>query len=97
MNHGPICQWPCWTLRRLGFDEHADRVIEVGIVICKYGILKSRNRWLVNPGRPIPAESTAVHGIKDADVASAPSFKAIAPAVTALMSRAIPAAYNAGV
>lgn len=34
--------------------------------------------WLVNPGRPIPAESTEVHGIKDADVANAPLFLDIA-------------------
>ena len=33
----------------------------------------------VNPGRPIPAGATAVHGITDADVAAAPPFAAIAP------------------
>lgn len=40
----------------------------------------SRDSWqsLVNPGMPIPAEATAVHGIRDADVADAPRLEAIA-------------------
>lgn len=31
--------------------------------------------WLVNPGRPIPAETSAIHHIVDEDVIDAPSFR----------------------
>ncbi len=34
---------------------------------------------LINPGRPIPYEATAIHGIRDADVRDAPSMAVIAP------------------
>lgn len=38
---------------------------------------------LVDPGGPIPAAATAIHGIADADVRGAPSFAAVAPAIDA--------------
>jgi len=38
------------------------------------GTLGDRMRTLINPGWPIPPEATDVHGIGDADVASAPLF-----------------------
>jgi DNA polymerase III epsilon subunit-like protein len=51
---------------------------------------------LVNPGRPIPARATDVHGITDADVAAAPSMASIAPTLRRLCSGAIVVAHNAG-
>ncbi len=47
----------------------------------------------VNPGIPIPAASTAVHHITDADVANAPTFKELAPRI-AIPSDAILCGYN---
>ncbi len=47
----------------------------------------------VNPGIPIPAASTAVHHITDADVANAPTFKEFAPRI-AIPSDAILCGYN---
>ena len=36
---------------------------------------------LVNPGIPIPADATAIHGTSDTDVADSPSFPALWPLV----------------
>lgn len=45
---------------------------------------------LVNPGVPIPAAATRIHGIADADVADAPAFGEILPELTrALTGRRI--------
>jgi DNA polymerase-3 subunit epsilon len=77
-----------------GRDAAADRVIEVGIVVGCGGETKSKG-WLINPGRPIPQESTAVHGITDADVEGKPLFADVAPEIIAFVGHAIPAAYNA--
>ena len=35
----------------------------------------------INPEMPIPAESSAVHGIYDADVADCPTFKEVAKSI----------------
>ena len=35
----------------------------------------------INPERPIPADSTAVHGITDADVADSPTFRQVAQTI----------------
>jgi DNA polymerase-3 subunit epsilon len=47
------------------------------VVVTEQGI---GERWesLVNPGRAIPADATAIHGINDAMVATAPSPSVIA-------------------
>lgn len=49
----------------------------------------------INPGIPIEAGAAAVHGITDADVASAPPWVEIGPLVLAAIGDRIPVAYNA--
>jgi DNA polymerase III epsilon subunit-like protein len=58
-----------------GLDPRADAVVEVAWAILRGdGTILSDGATLINPGRPIPAEATRVHGIHDRDVASAPSL-----------------------
>jgi DNA polymerase-3 subunit epsilon len=78
-----------------GRDPSNDRIIELGIVIGRGGIIVERFGWLIHPGRPIPPESSAIHGITDADVAGKPAFAEIAEEIVARLRAAIPAAYNA--
>jgi len=49
---------------------------------------------LVKPTRPIPAEATSVHGISDADVASAPTFAEIAPKLARAILGKVLVIYN---
>jgi DNA polymerase-3 subunit epsilon len=78
-----------------GRDPAGDRIVEIGVVIGRGGVVQRRHGWLVNPGRPIPKESSDVHGIKDADVADKPPFAAIVGELAEALRGAIPAAYNA--
>ncbi len=78
-----------------GRDAQIDRLVEVGIVIGRGGVIVERKSWLINPGVPIPAETSAIHGIKDEDVADKPSFADVAHEILAALGEAIPAAYNA--
>src|SRR6202050_4535235 len=78
-----------------GRDASVDRVVEIGIAVARHGIVTARYNWLLNPGIPIPAEVTAIHGIKDEDVKESPRFEAVAHEVAAALSGCIPAAYNA--
>jgi DNA polymerase III subunit epsilon len=50
---------------------------------------------LINPGRPIPAEATAIHGITDAHVADAPRFADIYPRLLDVVAGKTIVAYNA--
>lgn len=72
-----------WTLQRplaffdletTGTDIMRDRIIEIGIVRWNPDGTEEERRYLLNPERPIPKESTAIHGISDADVADQPTF-----------------------
>src|SRR5579859_3694867 len=78
-----------------GKDPSSDRVIEVGIAIAREGRIVERRNWLVNPGCPIPAESSEVNKITDELVKDAPPFAAVAAEIAALLEGCVPAAYNA--
>jgi DNA polymerase III subunit epsilon len=78
-----------------GRDPSVDRLIEVGIVLGMTGDVVERRSWLIHPGRPIPKETSAVHGITDADVEGKPPFADVAAEILACLAKAIPAAYNA--
>jgi DNA polymerase III subunit epsilon len=65
-------------LETTGTDTQTDRIVEVGVVkINPDGQSDARCRR-VNPGVPIPAAASAVHGIYDSDVAEQPRFDQIA-------------------
>jgi len=78
-----------------GRDAGIDRVIELGIVVGRGGVVIDRKNWLINPGIPIPAQATEVHGIKDEDVKDAPAFGAVAQDIAQALRGRVPAAYNA--
>jgi DNA polymerase-3 subunit epsilon len=78
-----------------GRDAAHDRVIEVGIVVGRGGEIVARYNWLLNPGMSIPQEAREVHGITDEQVASAPTFDAVAHEIADALRGRVPAAYNA--
>jgi DNA polymerase-3 subunit epsilon len=78
-----------------GRDAQADRLVEVGIVLGLKGRVTDRQSWLINPGRPIPKETSAIHGITDDQVANEKSFAEVAQEIVDTLRNAIPAAYNA--
>jgi DNA polymerase-3 subunit epsilon len=60
------------------------RIIEIAVLKVyptsggPHGIESVDETWLINPGEPIPADATAVHGFDDASVAEAPHFGDVA-------------------
>ena len=72
-------------LETTGTDVRADRIVEVAVLTAYPGGTAVSFVRRVNPGRPIPAAASAVHGITDADVAAAPAFAAVAPEVFAAL------------
>ena len=52
-----------------GTHPHSDRIVELSIFKVQPDGSKDYRSHRVNPGKPIPAETTAVHGITDEAVA----------------------------
>lgn len=67
-----------FDLETTGTDPAKDKIVEISLVRVDPGGGRTTITRRVNPGRPIPAEATAVHGIRDADVAAAPLFRELA-------------------
>lgn len=72
-----------FDLETTGVNTAKDRIVE----ICVVKALPSRDggpgdlvvkTYRVNPGVPIPLETSLIHGIYDEDIKDAPSFKSIA-------------------
>lgn len=78
-----------------GRDPSVDRIVEIACVTWRGGRVEARHTWLLNPGRPIPAEAIEVHGIRDEDVQDKPSFTAIVPELLNALAGFVPVAYNA--
>jgi DNA polymerase-3 subunit epsilon len=78
-----------------GFSPAADRVVEIGCAEVYGDQVVARWSTLVNPGRGIPAEATAIHGITDTMVACAPSLKAALKHARRLCRGRIVAAHSA--
>lgn len=69
-----------------GTKPESDRVIEVAVVRRGQSGGRASFRWLVNPQRPIPRESTDVHHITDDDVVGAPSFAMVCSEIAETIS-----------
>ena len=64
-----------------GTNPHSDRVVELSILKIHPNGNEEYKSHRANPGIPIPASATAVHGITDTDVAGEPEFRQYAKSV----------------
>ncbi len=64
-----------FDIESTGLNPRTDRVIELAVVRLDPGGGRTERTWLLNPGVPIPVESTAIHGITDEMVRDAPRFE----------------------
>lgn len=62
----PLC---FFDLETTGVNVSKDKIVEISILKVFPSGNQESYTWLVNPRIPIPAETTAIHGISDEDVA----------------------------
>jgi exodeoxyribonuclease X len=62
-----------------GLDPVTDRIVEIGYCNLKDGVVGESRGTLVDPGRPIPPEASAIHHITDADVEGYKKLEDITP------------------
>ena len=67
-----------FDLETTGVKVGTDRIVQIAIVKLMPDGARQQYETLVNPGIPIPPESTRIHGITDLDVAMAPCLEDIA-------------------
>ena len=67
-----------FDLETTGINITTDRIVEISALKVAINGNEEVKTYRVNPEMPIPAESTAVHGISDDDIKDAPTFKEIA-------------------
>lgn len=79
-----------------GLDAETDRILEIGLAAFTDGGHLTSKNWLVNPTIPVPAESSAVHGITDEMLAGQPRFEEVWSEVREMLEGRIPVAYNHG-
>ena len=83
-----------FDLETTGVDPATDRIVEMGFIkLMPDGTREAKERR-INPERPIPPASTAIHGITDADVADCPAFRQVARSLYAWLEGCDLAGYN---
>lgn len=94
MSDGPIeinrPRIVAFDIESTGTNPETDRIVELCLATPEGRFRVFR----VNPGVPIPPEATAIHGIRDADVAREPPFAAIAAQVQSWVEGAVLLGYN---
>ncbi len=83
-----------FDLETTGIDVAVDRIVEISYLKIYPNGNEESKTIRVNPGIPIPAKATSIHGIKDEDVKDAPSFKEIAKNLAAVFEGCDFAGYN---
>lgn len=84
-----------FDIETTGLNVSSDRILEISILKIHLDGGEEQKTWRVNPGIPIPAQSTSFHGITDEDLKNAPYFKEIAKEVSVFLNGCDLAGYNA--
>jgi DNA polymerase III subunit epsilon len=87
----PIC---FFDLETTGIEVAKDRIVEISIFKVFPNGNKESKTWLVNPTIPIPAATTAVHGITNEKVANEPTFKELATQIHNMIKDSDLAGFN---
>ncbi|MDY3070571.1 MAG: 3'-5' exonuclease [Parabacteroides sp.] len=72
-----------FDLETTGINIVKDRIVEISYVKVFPNGKEESKTLRINPGMPIPPESTAIHGITDEDVKDCPLFKDVAKTLAA--------------
>lgn len=83
-----------FDLETTGLDTAKDRIVEISLIKLNPDQTKEIKTRRVNPEMPIPKESSAIHGITDADVANEPTFKQLASGIAKWIEGCDFAGYN---
>jgi DNA polymerase-3 subunit epsilon len=84
-----------FDLETTGTNVSNDRIVEICVVKIMPDGAENILTQRINPGIPIPKESTMIHGITDMDVKDSPNFKDFAPELDKFLEDCDLSGYNA--
>lgn len=83
-----------FDLETTGTNIVTDRIVELSYLKIYPDGKEESQTFLVNPTVPIPAKTTAIHGISDEDVKDAPVFSELAKTLSKIIEGCDLAGYN---
>ncbi len=84
-----------FDLETTGLNYGSDAIIEIGAVLVENGIVTKEYHQMVDPGRPIPYEASAVNHITDEMVSGQPKIHQVLPAFLSFVGDDVLVAHNA--
>jgi DNA polymerase III subunit epsilon len=84
-----------FDIESTGLSITRDRMVEVAFLKVQPDGSTEFKRYLLNPGIPIPAEVSSIHGITDEDVRFAPKFEQVAGEMFEFLQNSDLAGFNA--
>ncbi|WP_395803044.1 exonuclease domain-containing protein [Daejeonella sp.] len=83
-----------FDLETTGVNVAADRIVEISILKAMPDGTEDVKTLRINPGMPIPLESSLVHGIYDEDIKHEPTFKQVGEELARFLDDCDLAGYN---
>lgn len=83
-----------FDLETTGTNTATDRIVQISMIKIFPDGKEEKYNYFVNPGMPIPAEASAIHGITDEMVKDKPLFAEIAPEIANIINGSDLAGYN---
>ena len=83
-----------FDLEATGINVGSDRIVEISVIKLHPDGTEDVKTYRVNPGIPIPLESSLIHGIYDEHIKDEPSFSEIAQALAEFIDISDLAGYN---
>ena len=84
-----------FDIESTGVNARQDRIIELAAIRVEPDGTETEKCWLLNPGVPIPPETTAIHGITDDIVKDCPTFADAAAEIEAFFRDCDLSGFNA--
>lgn len=83
-----------FDIEATGINLGADRIVELSVIKLHPDGSEDVKTWRVNPGMPIPLESSLIHGIYDEHIVNEPLFNALGAEIAEFIGGSDLAGYN---
>lgn len=83
-----------FDLETTGTNIGIDRIVEISVIKLHPDGSEAVKTWRINPGMPIPLESSLVHGIYDEDIKDEQAFKELGTEIAEFIGNSDLAGYN---
>lgn len=83
-----------FDLEATGINIGIDRIVEISVIKLHPDGSEEVKTWRINPGIPIPADISLIHGIYDDDIKDEPLFEALAADIAEFIGNSDLAGFN---